>query len=321
MLVGEDRTVGAAFESIYGGSVLGYYSSGRIVLVSSNDSLTVDRGTLAHELLHALQDQRLSLLGGAPNPDRAIAETGLVEGDANYVEARYEQRCAEEWDCRPRPQSSAGSLEDRNFGLYLTIYAPYSEGPTFVHRAYETGGWEAVNDRYARPPRSSEQLIHPEDYPDDRPARVIVPDRSTAAFDRARPTTVGEATLFAMFYQQGVIDRESLLGTPGPYSAYNYSHPATAGWAGDKLVPYFGEDGDGYVLKTRWESEEDARQFARAYRGMLTGSLNATAEGDGVYVVDDGPYADAFRVTRDGRSVRIVNAPTVEELSDVRRGA
>ena len=322
LLVGEDRTVGGAFAEIYGGSVLGYYSSAsnRIVLVTANETPTVDRGTLAHELLHALQDQRLSLLGGADGPDEAMAQTGVVEGDARYVETRYEQRCETEWDCIPRPESSgAGSIADRNLGLYLTVYAPYSEGPTFVHRAHQRGGWDAVNDLYTRPPRSSEQLIHPGDYPEDRPARIVVPDRSTAAFDRASPTTVGEATLYAMLWQQRAIDRGSLRDNPGPYSAYNYSAPASEGWAGDRLVPYFGEDGDGYVWKLRWETERDARQFARAYRGMLTDSLNATTEGDGVYRVSDGSYEDAFRVTQEGRTVRIVNAPTVEALDEVRK--
>jgi hypothetical protein len=322
-LVGEDRTVGAAFDSIYGGSVLGYYSSAsnQIVIVSSNETPTVDRTTLAHELVHALQDQRLSLLGGADGPDEAMAQTGVVEGDARYVESRYEQRCGEAWECIDRPESSsAGSIEDRNLGLFLTVYAPYSEGPTFVHRAYQGGGWDAVNDLYVRPPKSSEQLIHPSDYPEDRPVRVVVPDRSTAAFERATPTTVGEATLFAMLWQQRAIDRESLTENPGPYSAYNYESTPSAGWAGDKLVPYLGEEGDGYVWKLRWETKRDARQFARAFRGILTNSLNATAEGEGVYRVPDGPYEDVFRVTRDGRTVRIVNAPTIEALDEIRKG-
>ncbi|MFC6737313.1 Hvo_1808 family surface protein, partial [Halolamina salina] len=320
MLVGEDRTVGGAFAEIYGGSVLGYYSSSsdQIVIVSGNETPTVDRTTLAHELVHALQDQQLSLLGGAAGPDERMAQTGVVEGDASYVEARYEERCGEQWDCIDRPaSSSAGGIADRNLGLYLTVYAPYSEGPTFVHHTYRAGGWAAVNDLYVRPPRSSEQLIHPPDYPADRPSSVIVPGETTAAFEPAIPTTLGEATLFAMLWQQRAIDRGTLSNDPGPYSAYNYSHPATAGWGGDTLVPYFGEEGDGYVLKTRWESERDARQFARAYRGLLTESLNATAEGEGVYRVSEGSFADAFRVTREGRTVRIVNAPTFDALDEV----
>jgi len=327
MLVGEDRSVGAAFGSIYGGSVLGYYSSGagRIVIVRGNETPIVDRTTLAHELVHALQDQQLSLLGGADNQDAATAETGVVEGDARYVEERYEERCRDEWECIDRPNSSsAGSIADENLGLYLTVYAPYSEGPEFVHRTHERGDWAAVNDLYARPPRSSEQLIHPGEYPDDRPRRVVVPDRSTAAFERASATRVGEATMFAMLWQQRAIDRDSLTRNPGPYSAYNYSVPATEGWAGDTLVPYFAADSDeseadGYVWTIRWETQRDARQFERAYRGMLTEQMNATARAEGVYRVSDGPFADAFRVTRDGKTVRIVNAPTVEALDEVRR--
>lgn len=326
MLVGEDRTVGQAFDSIYGGSVLGYYSSAsnRIVIVSANETPIVDRTTLAHELMHALQDQRLSLLGGADSPEDAMAQTGVVEGDASYVEERYEARCESEWDCIDRPNgNSAGGLADEDLGLYLTVFAPYSEGPEFVHHRYERGGWDAVNELYTRPPESSEQLLHPEQYPDDRPERVIVPDRSTAAFDRAGSgAAIGEATMFAMLWNQRTIDRGSLSQNPGPYSPYNYSTPATKGWAGDRLVPYFaaetdGSEADGYVWTIRWESRHDAREFEEAYRRMLTAQLNATVQSDGVYRVPSGPFADAFRVTREGTTVRIVNAPTVTDLDRV----
>jgi hypothetical protein len=38
---------------------------------------------------------------------------------------------------------------------------------------------------------------------------------------------------------------------------------------------------------------------------------------DDVVVVRDGPFADAFRVTRDGDTVTVVNAPTVADLGGV----
>jgi hypothetical protein len=40
--------------------------------------------------------------------------------------------------------------------------------------------------------------------------------------------------------------------------------------------------------------------------------------GDGVYrIPEGGGYADAFRVRRNGSTVTVVNAPTVEELDRV----
>jgi hypothetical protein len=95
-LVGENRTFGEVRAELYGGSVLGFYSpaNDRIVIVSDSETPTIDRATLAHELMHALQDQHFSLLGGADSRDEQLARQGVSEGDANYVEALYEERCA-----------------------------------------------------------------------------------------------------------------------------------------------------------------------------------------------------------------------------------
>lgn len=321
LLVGEDRTVGTASSQLYGSSVLGYYSPGqdRIVLVSDSERLRVDRTTLAHELVHALQDQRLSLLGGGTSHDAGLARTGVVEGDANYVEYRYEERCSGDWGCVARPDRTAGaSIDDRNLGLYLTIYMPYSDGPAFVHRVRKRGGWSAVNDLYERPPASSEQLLHPERYPGDSPETVRLPDRSGENWERyGGAERVGESTLYAMFWFQRGVNRSTLRERAQPYSDYNYVAPPSSGWAGDRLVTYRDGDADGYVWRLRWESRSDAREFASAYRSMLTQRLNATEVRSGVYRIPSGPFTDAFRVERDGRTVSIVNAPSVRELDRV----
>jgi hypothetical protein len=44
----------------------------------------------------------------------------------------------------------------------------------------------------------------------------------------------------------------------------------------------------------------------------------AEFDGEGQYVVPSGEFADAFRIDRQGTRVTIVNAPTAEDLSDVR---
>jgi hypothetical protein len=100
---------------------------------------------------------------------------------------------------------------------------------------------------------------------------------------------------------------------------YSYDHPAADGWRGDTLVPYRNGDRYGYVWETAWASERDAREFTRAYRELLE-TRDAQFRGSGVAVVPAGAYGDAFRLTREGNRVRVVNGPTVDSLSAVHAG-
>ena len=82
--------------------------------------------------------------------------------------------------------------------------------------------------------------------------------------------------------------------------------------------PLLGEDAQyGYVWVTEWDTEQDAAQFHNAYRAILD-AHDAQSQGDNTYVVPSGEFADAFRIDRQGTRVTIVNAPTAEDLSDVR---
>jgi hypothetical protein len=360
LLVPEDRAVADVFDELYGGSVQGYYSPGadRIVIVSDAETPRIDRATLAHELVHALQDQHFDV-PGATTRDGSWARQGVTEGDARYVERLYERRCRDAsgegegegsgvttdrdgnanasgsgnptWSCVPRPEAgSGGGGNPANQGVFLTIYVPYAEGPALVHAVRERGGWAAVNRMYANPPASTEQVIHPATYPDDEPTAVSVADRSGPGWsrfdldDRAAAETMGEVTLFTMLYHHGLVDRDLGAGS-GPHAAYNYSDPASAGWDGDRIVPYRNADGgeNGYVYRITFDSTGDAAAFERAYRTLLTLQLggeyvrDAGGPGRVLRLPDDRPYGDAFRVYRRGETLTIVNAPSVGALDAV----
>jgi hypothetical protein len=316
-LVGEDRNVSAVFDDLRGSTVQGYYSpaSDEIVVVSDAETPRISRGTLVHELVHALQDQQFGLNESMATQDRQLAHSGVVEGEANLLTARYQSRCEGEWSCVTVPGGGGGGGSLSNPGVFVVLYQPYATGPDFVAAIEERGGWDAVDDLHEAYPASTEQVLHPERYPDDEPVDVSVPDRSSAAWNRFDhdpvADTVGEASVYAMLVKHDV------GGTPS--SRYSYSHPAADGWAGDALVPYRSAEGYGYVWETAWASPGEAREFHEAYRALLE-TQGAVARGDGVWVVDDGPFADAFRVTRDGSRVRVVNAPTVEALDGVHAG-
>jgi len=346
LLVSEDRGMADVFDELYGGSVQGYYSPGadRIVIVSDAATPRIDRATLAHELVHALQDQHFDV-PGATTRDGTWAHQGVTEGDARSVERLYERRCRNgdrgsnatgdlasnaTWSCLQRPDAgSGGGGNPANRGVFLAVYVPYAEGPALVHEVRERGGWAAVNRMYANPPASTEQVIHTAKYPEDEPTEVSVADRSGPDWsrfdlaDRAATETMGEVALFAMLYHHGLV-RRALGAGSGPHAAYNYSDPASAGWDGDRIVPYRNADGEnGYVYRITFDSAGDAAAFEDAYRTLLTlqlgGEIVRGADGPGrtFRVPEDRPYGDAFRVYRRGGTLTVVNAPSVDALDGV----
>jgi hypothetical protein len=117
------------------------------------------------------------------------------------------------------------------------------------------------------------------------------------------------------------INPQSISDTEGPYDIYNYDAEPSAGWGNDRLYPYqqgSGSDAEyGYVWVTEWDTEEDAREFQRAYRAILEGH-DAEQRAENTYVIPDGGFEDAFRVTRSGTRVTIVNGPTTEAIDDIR---
>jgi hypothetical protein len=314
-VVGEDRNVSAVFDETFGASVQGYYLIGQdqIVIVSDSETPTISKRTLVHELVHALQDQQFGLDDRPATHDGQMARNGLVEGEASLVPRLYLDRCGAEWSC-VQPPDASGSGGSIDPGLFSVVIYPYQQGPTFVETIREQGGWEAVDDSHDRLPVSTEQVIHPDRYPEEKPVDVGVPDRSGGNWSRLDHDPVGErlgeAALFAMLETNDVIDSEQ---------PRLYRHPATAGWGGDRLVPYRHEDGEfGYVWNLTWDTRQDARQFYDAYLALLD-SRGAAERGGNRYVVADDAFGDAFRVVLDGRTVRIVNGPTLDSLSSIHR--
>ncbi|WP_175416456.1 Hvo_1808 family surface protein [Natrinema versiforme] len=345
--VDRDTAATDAAETVYGGAVAGYYdpATDEIVIVSENpDTPELNELTLGHELVHALQDQRfdLSQLEGTTQ-DGETAKNGLVEGDASRVEREYEHRCGTEWDClEPVDGPSSGGL-DINWGIYFSVYQPYSDGPDYVNYLRDQGeGWSAVNAAYDDPPATTAAVIHPGS--EREPANVSVPDRSSGDWRQLRVDgetandTVGEAGMVAMFAadaldsdQPSVIDSTELLQSP---ESYNYNHSYTNGWAGDELVVYTNDEAEnasdpaaaagraGYVWRTQWESNGDTQQFVNGYLELLENHDADAVDGrQDTYVIDDGGYAGAYYLERTGQTLTIVRAPSVDELPNVEAGA
>jgi len=333
-LVGEEADSIAVQEATLGASVLGYYSpeESRIVLVSDSETPSISRATLAHELVHALQDQQFGLENSSGARDELQGRNGLVEGGATTVENAYIERCGVQWECLGA--TSAGpSGGERHFGITYMLQFPYTEGRSFVVALQERGGWAAVNDAYADLPDGAREVMFPGEYPGWEPAPVTVPDppshewervEPTAAYDRPDHARLGPSAIAAGLAhtlgdddnESAVVSRQQVFTNSGT-NPYNYAFDATRGWDGGRLQVYTNGSETGYVWRTVWTDAESAAAFADSW-GAVVEHYGGTEVAEDTWVIEaQSPYADAIAIHVEGDTVTVVNAPTRAQLEEV----
>lgn len=340
LMIGPDRDAIEVRKQNLGSSVLGYYDpeAKEIVLVSDGtEQLEVNEFTLAQEIGHATQDQRYNLSRyNATIHDLNIAETGLIEGDANLVQDRYEARCEGAWDgtCYEPDQQSGGGggLDLADFGPYLLTLHPYIDGPPWAEYLYEQGGWDRVDETYANPPRTTSELIEPETYPDTTPPTVSLTRRTPRGWEQVTGQgpdyqIIGEAGIAGMVMsptfetggQDGVLPRQQLyVPTESGQPRLTYNYTFSDGWAGDRMHVY--EDGSGEtttVWRIGWETTRDNEQFLRTYRELLE-YRGARQVGDNGTVYRFGRSSDfsgAVAVVAEGNTTTIINGPSTAAVA------
>jgi hypothetical protein len=152
------------------------------------------------------------------------------------------------------------------------LLGPYLLGLSFLLRGRPSALAEGfprgdVNAAWERPPRSSEQILHPEKYWDaakrDAPKRVAIPDPTRAlgqGWTRAGSGILGELTI------------GSLVGAPTPDAsaigagtpAESWTSAAASGWGGDRFELWTKGDAAVALLGTVWDTERDAEEFEQA---------------------------------------------------------
>ncbi|MDZ7688302.1 MAG: Hvo_1808 family surface protein [Halobacteriales archaeon] len=344
LVIGEDEYANQVISDTVGGATAGFYDTGdgqgegngtaekTVSLVGR-----VHEPTLAHELVHVMQDQQYNLSAERFRPpvqDEQLASQGVVEGEAEYIRFVYEERCATEWECYERTSTTgAGSGFDGNVGLLMTLIHPYSDGPEYVHRLREEDGWDAVEEKYDDVPTTSSEIIHAEKR---EAAEVEFENEATdgwSLYDAGRDgyDVAGEASIFVTFWYQssptgydlGVIETFGFFSGRGEYARYDYTDDVSEGWRGDRIYPYHRETDDGnetgFVWKSAWETQEDAVEFADAYLSVL--DRHDAERLDGATRVVEGDFRGAYRVSQEGTNVTVVRAPTVEGLDELRPSA
>jgi hypothetical protein len=310
-LLEPDVDLRAVSGAVLSEQVAGYYDprTGRLRVVSGagGGSPALDEITLAHELTHALEDQRfrLGLEDADPSGDRALARLALVEGTATVVMFEYAARHLD-------PAQALGGLAASALGaggatplppfVQAQLVFPYLGGRALVDHLLETAGgrWTVVDaaERF-RPPVSTEQVLHPEKYLRAEPPRRVGLRAGAAlgpGWRRAVAGTWGE-------WATG-----QLLG--GGRAAER----SASGWGGDRYelwrsggrgCPAPCTRADALVMRWRWDTAADEREFAAALarRPAAWGARPGPA---GTFALRGGAVA----VRRAGGAVTLAFAPT-----------
>lgn len=339
LLLGSETDAATARAEAISTATLGFYqpATDEIVLVAQNGDLRIDERTLAHELVHALQDQQFDLERfDAEHTDPALAESGLIEGDAALVEHHYAQRCgADQWIGECLEASPAAEGDSGHVALELLFFQPENDGPRYVQRLYSAEGWTAVDERYDAPPNSSKQTVFidtPSTFvaesvevpavEDPNWVRVLPSDGPDT--DRLGPGAIAAAAIAPTFdvdigelYGPQFIRNEIGEQRLDPLRPYNYRVDIAEGWAGGRLQVYRNRAGQfGSVWRTTWESPADARVFRDRYLELLTVH---GAESESAYVGTatfdgDSAYDGSVSVLQEGPTVTVVHGPSLTAL-------
>ena len=259
-------TLAASFAAISAGANYSPLDKRVLLLANQPHGLSL----LAHEYVHALQDQHfdlLRLLTARPyNFDRSEAIFAVIEGDALNVQRRLEEGEA----FMRRSLAEITRQEDERLRSYRAeigdLFPPlltetfifrYRDGARFVEELRRKKGQSVIDELFRHPPTSSEQILHPEKYLAREEPRAIELDTGTltnGGWRLVTATPLGEIGIRGLLL--------SALARPEAIQA-------AAGWGGDCAYLFAREDGaELFFWKTVWDSRRDAEEFYRAYNEL-----------------------------------------------------
>lgn len=237
--------------------------------------LSDQKRVIAHELVHALQDQHFNLRRFENWPkgdsDAELAAHALVEGEATLVMIEYDF----EQGGMKLDMNKIGTLTDNMIEqdadsdakaypvlanapkvLKENLQFPYLYGAGFVGAVLKNRSWQALDTTYANLPASTEQIMHPERFLlRDNPVKIEIPDLAGSLginWKKADSDVNGEF---------------GYLVTLAEFISKRTARAAAAGWGGDSYALYENK-GTGALLLvqyTTWDTENDAREFLGAY--------------------------------------------------------
>ncbi len=262
------------YQRLYEEQVSGYYDNvtKEMYVVEGESFQGPERMTYAHEYTHVLQDQNFDMKDGLnysetackDESERCAAIQALIEGDASLVELDWFQQDSTALDQQQIQNMTQGYsspvFDSAPDFLQKDFLFAYQSGLEFVQSLFDRGGWAAANDAFHNPPQSTEQILHPDRYPADKPVVVPLPDLTSPLGSGWRK--VDENTLGEWYTYLVLADGEDARAR----LPANTAQTATAGWGGDKYAVFASyQGGSASVLVTQWDQTKDAAEFRDAF--------------------------------------------------------
>ena len=316
----------AVLSALWAYSLGGWYSpdTKAVTLIGSTPLPRYAFELVAHELVHAMQDQYLE----GENDDVYVdvthdygtAISWVIEGDATVAEAVVHSPEAAALRDTYAWGPEGDWLADRT-GLSLALTpllgqefaARYTDGADYVRTQQRVGGWQRVNELLMDPPQSSEQILHADKLESREPpidAERLAELRRMVFDPREEPTatTMGESYLANLI---GFSTQEPTLAAE-----------AAAGWGGDELAVWSMVDGrrDATAIWViAFDDAAERREGVAGLREWLIAHSGATAVADrsGRAIAYDGA-AGAIRVVDSADTLWLIassNRRTADEIT------
>ncbi len=297
----------------------GYYEPGDGSMYMASDLGDEEAGaTLAHELVHALQDQRWNLGDRSKyrpgQSDLSEAVSALAEGDATsamfdvMIEkmAPHQGRTAldlpdDVFVTQIRAGMDTGPGSQAPHVMRTSLVAPYIYGTLFVNALRREGGWAAVNAAWDQPPTTSEQILHLDKWKAHEPAIVIAPPPF--------------ATLGAGWAVTDE-DSEGELGVRLAFEEWMGDKTAaelSVGWGGDRGVLLRNGDKAAFAWRLRWDpGKTKDERLAKAWPALtaaLDKAMGPASPSTATFACHPRSDRGPFAVGRAGTDLVVVIGP------------
>jgi hypothetical protein len=247
----------AIMEEMLSQQIAGYYDPDSTTLYAAEGAEpAVLRLTVAHELVHALQDQYMpldSILKDKSSNDRSAAAQAILEGQANYASIVMLQgaevaQSKEFWDeFRKTGDELLNSGQEKIPAVLREgLLFPYLSGAEFMVW-WNTSRWRDTLPYGPRMPQSTEQILHPERYArGDMPIDLRFTDSVPGSYE----DVLGEFDIRLLM--------QELTGR----KASDSSLPL--GWGGDRFRLDEGNGGPAIVWVSVWDERRHRDWFLAA---------------------------------------------------------
>lgn len=327
-LIDPDYDLYNFYINLYSEQVAGYYDdkTKEMVVIQGEAFDGPERMTYAHEFTHILQDQYFGLQDGLKlneghckvDSEYCAAVNALIEGDASLTEQYWLYTYGSDTDKQ--------QIDDFYSSLQSPVYdaAPefikedfgfsYTAGVEFVLNLFKKGGYTEIDNAYAEPPVSTEQIMHPAKYPFDTPVNVFMPDLAAGLGLNAREIDRGVIGEWYTYLLLGKGRSQSIRLSEAQ------ARQAANGWGGDAYVVYQDNASGNVLLAARWvwDTSDDVVDFFASFKdygklrwgqpdvGSQSNTLVWSNTPDGTVIFQSGGLGTAWVIAPDGETAGLM---------------